>query len=115
MMILEGPKGGQMVAYRVHDSWAGIAHDISNEVYTENRCSGSNTSPTVALQDVIAMRGSAFSPPPTSRLVAQECNTVTNFPGSTQAGSWQENWNPGGRQVWQLDGFLGHHTDKGWM
>ena len=26
-----------MVAYRGHDSWAGIAHDISNEAYTENR------------------------------------------------------------------------------
>ena len=61
------------------------------------------------------MRGSAFSQPPTSRLVAQECNTVTNFPGSTQAGSWQENWNPGRRQVWQLEGSLGHHTDEGRM
>ena len=37
MKVLEGPKGGQMVAYRGHDSWAGIAHEISNEAYTENR------------------------------------------------------------------------------
>ena len=69
----------------------------------------------VALLDVIAIRGSALSLPPTSRLVAQECNTVPSFPGSTQAGSWQESWNPGRRQVWQLEGSLGHHTDEGRM
>ena len=51
MKVFEGPKEGQMVAYRVHDSWAGIAHGISNEAYTENRCSGSNMRLIVALGD----------------------------------------------------------------
>ena len=46
-----------MVAYRGPDSWAGIAHDISNEASTENRCSGSNTRPTVALGDSSVLRG----------------------------------------------------------
>ena len=73
-----------MVAYRVHDSWAGIAHDISNEVYTENRCSGSNTRPTVALGDSSVLRGSALILPPVNRLITQESNIFLSSPGFTK-------------------------------
>lgn len=82
-------------------------------LYYEQRCSGSNTSPTVAQWDVSFMGGSGLLPLPTSRLLAQECNTVPSSPGCTQAGSWQENWKPGWQQVWQLAGSLGHHADEG--
>ena len=35
--MLGEPKGGEMVSYRVHDSWAGIAHDISSYACIVNR------------------------------------------------------------------------------
>ena len=90
-MILEGPKGGQMVAYRVHDSWARIAHGISNEAYIGNRYSGSNMRLVVALRDNSVLRGS--SPlPPMNRLVTQEGSTLLSSPGFTKVGAGR---NPG--------------------
>ena len=115
MVVLEGPRGGQMVAYRGHDSWAGIAHDISNEAYTENRCSGSNTRPTVALGDSSVLRGCTLLLPPMSRLVTQEGNTLLSSPGFTKVGAGR---NPGtldGSKSGGLEGLLVHDTDEGTM
>ena len=78
-----------MVAYRVHDSWARIAHGISNEAYTENRCSGSNMRLIGALRDNSVLRGS--SPLPSmSRLVTQEGSTLLSSPGFTKVGAGSE-------------------------
>ena len=81
-----------MVAYTGHDSWAGVAHDISNEAYTENRCSGSDTRPTVALGDSSVLRGSTLLLPPMSRRVTQEGNTLLSSAGLTKVGAGR---NPG--------------------
>ena len=104
-----------MVAYRVHDSWAGIAHDISNEAYTENRCSGSNTRPTVALGDSSVLRGSTLLLPPMSRLVTQEGNTLLSSPGFTKVGVGR---NPGtldGSKSGGMEGLLLHDAGERMM
>ena len=109
-MVLEGPKGGQVVAYTGHDSWAGVAHDISNEAYTENRCSGSDTRPTVALGDSSVLSGSTLLLPPVSRRVTQEGNTLLSSPGLTKVGAGR---NPGpldGSKSGGMEGLLVHDT-----
>ena len=103
-----------MVAYRVHDSWARIAHGISNEAYTENRCSGSNMRLIGALRDNSVLRGS--SPLPSmSRLVTQEGSTLLSSPGFTKVGAGR---NPGtldGSKSGGMEGLLLHDAGERMM
>ena len=104
-----------LLSHFSRDSWAGIAHDISNEVYTENRCSGSNTRPTVALGDSSVLRGSTLLLPPMIRLVTQEGNTLLSSPGFTKVGASR---NPGtldGSKSGGMEGLLVHDADEGTM
>lgn len=52
-------------------------------LYYEQRCSGSNTSPTGAQWDVSFMGGSGLLPLPQAGCLLQECNTVPSSPGCT--------------------------------
>ena len=102
-----------MVAYRGHDSWAGIAHEISNEAYTENRCSGSNTRPTVALGDSSVLRGSTLLLPPMSRLVTQEGNTLLSSLALTMVGAGRNPGTLNGSKSGGMEGPLVCSTDEG--